>query len=70
MWFMHNGALAHFTFIKEVFGLLTRLMDRTKWTDVSPSGFSDLTLADFYMWDPPDCMLHSERVNMQSKLNI
>lgn len=38
MWFMHNGALAHFNFIKAVFGLLTRLMDRSKWTDLWPSG--------------------------------
>lgn len=35
-----------------------------------PSGLSDRTPADFYLWDPPECMLHSETVNMQSKLNI
>jgi len=70
MWFMHTGALAHVTCIKAIFGHLTRSMDRTKWTDLWPSGLSDLTLADFYLWDPPECMLPSERVNMQTKLNI
>lgn len=67
---MHNGALAHFICIKAVFGLLTRSRDRTKWTDMWSSGLSDFTLADFYPWDPTEYMLHTERVNMQSKLSI